>query len=74
MRKIPAGSTSTCSPPRCERTRSELGTFVEALAVKLEEAVPGSVRVQRRRDGLFGPKLVRRIALDAGDRAARAVP
>jgi hypothetical protein len=43
---------------------SELGTFVEALAVKLEEAVPGSVRVQRRRDGLFGPKLVRRIALD----------
>jgi hypothetical protein len=43
---------------------SELGTFVEALAVKLEEAVPGSVRVQRRREGLFGPKLVRRIALD----------
>jgi hypothetical protein len=43
---------------------SELGTFVEALAVKLEEAVPGSVRVERRREGMFGPKLVRRITLD----------
>jgi hypothetical protein len=46
---------------------SELGTFVEVLAAKLEEAVPGSVSVQRRRDGLFGAKLVRRIALDADD-------
>lgn len=43
----------------------DLGAFVEALAVKLEEAVPGAVRVERRRDGLFGPKLVRRITLDA---------
>ena len=47
---------------------SDLGAFVEALAVKLEEAVPGTVRVERRREGLFGPKLVRRIALDAGGR------
>jgi hypothetical protein len=46
---------------------SDLGTFVEALAVKLEEAVPKSVRVERRREGMFGPKAVRRIALDAGD-------
>jgi hypothetical protein len=46
---------------------SDLGAFVEALAVKLEEAVPGGVRVERRRDGLFGAKQVRRIALDAGD-------
>jgi hypothetical protein len=46
---------------------SELGTFVEALAVKLEEAVPGAVSVQRRRDGLFGPKLVRSLAVDAGE-------
>jgi hypothetical protein len=46
---------------------SDLGTFVEALAVKLEEAVPGGVRVERRRDGMFGAKQVRRIALDAGD-------
>jgi hypothetical protein len=46
---------------------SDLGAFVEALAVKLEAAVPGAVSVERRRDGLFGPKLVRKIALDAGD-------
>ncbi len=46
----------------------DVGAFVEALAVKLEEAVPGGVRIERRRDGLFGPKLVRRIALDAGGR------
>jgi hypothetical protein len=45
---------------------SDLNAFVESLATKLEEAVPDRVRVQRRRDGLFGPKLVRRIALDTG--------
>jgi hypothetical protein len=44
----------------------DLGTFVEALAAKLEDAVPGAVSVDRRRDGMFGPKRVRRIALDAG--------
>ena len=47
---------------------SDVGAFVEALAVKLEEAVPGGVVVERRRGGMFGPKLVRRIALDAGGR------
>jgi hypothetical protein len=46
----------------------DVGAFVEALAVKLEDAVPNGVRVERRREGLFGPKLVRRIALDAGGR------
>jgi hypothetical protein len=46
----------------------DMGAFVEALAVKLEEAVPGAVTVERRRDGMFGPKRVRRIALDAGGR------
>jgi hypothetical protein len=46
----------------------DLGTFVEALAVKLEGAIPGGVSVERRRDGMFGPKRVRRIAVDAGDR------
>ena len=43
---------------------SDLRAFVEALAVKLEDAVPGAVTVERRRDGMFGPKLVRRIAVD----------
>jgi hypothetical protein len=41
---------------------------VESLAIKLEEAVPGKVRVQRRRAALMGPKRVRQISLDAGDR------
>ncbi len=46
---------------------SDMRAYVESLAVKLEEAVPGRVRVERRREGLFGPKAVRSIALDAGD-------
>jgi hypothetical protein len=52
---------------------SDLGTFVEALAVKLEEAVPGAVRVQRRREGMFGPKRVNQIAVDAGDQRLELV-
>ncbi len=46
---------------------SDLGAFVESLAVKLEDAIPNRVRVERRRDGMFGPKLVRRIEVDLGD-------
>jgi hypothetical protein len=46
---------------------SDIHTFVEGLAAKLEQAVPGHVEVQRRRDGLFGPKFVQRLALSAGD-------
>ncbi len=46
---------------------SDLGAFVEALAVKLEDAIPGSVRVQRRRGSLFAAKAVQRIELDADD-------
>jgi len=45
---------------------SDVRAFVESLAVKLEEAIPGLVRVQRARSGLRGPKLVRTIAVDAG--------
>jgi hypothetical protein len=44
---------------------SDLRAFVEALATKLEDAVPGAVSVERRRDGMFGPKQVRRIAVEA---------
>src|SRR5437588_11116941 len=47
---------------------SDLGAYVEGLAAKLEEALPGRVRVERRRGGLFGPKAVRAIAVDAGER------
>ena len=47
---------------------TDVSTFVESLAAKLEEAVPGRVRVQRRREGMFGPKRVRSVGVDLGDR------
>ena len=47
---------------------SDLSAFVESMAVKLEEAVPGRVRVDRRRAGMFGPKSVRGLSVDLGDR------
>jgi len=47
---------------------AELGSFIEAVAAKLEAAMPGAVRVQRGRDGLFGPKRVQRVTVDAGGR------
>lgn len=47
---------------------TDLEAFVEALAVKLEDVLPGRVRIDRRRSGLRGPKVVRAIAIDAGDR------
>ena len=47
---------------------SDLNAFVEGLAAKLEQAVPGRVRVDRRRSGMFGPKAVRSVAVDLGDR------
>lgn len=46
---------------------SDLHAFVEGLAVKLEGALPTRVRVERRRSGMFGPKLVQRIEFDAAD-------
>ena len=46
----------------------DLRAFVEALAVKLEQALPQGTTVERRRDGMFGPKRVRRIGVDAGGR------
>ncbi len=47
---------------------SDLNAFVEGLATKLEEALPGSARVERRRSGMLGPKVVKRIIVDTGDR------
>ena len=47
---------------------SDLSAFVESLAAKLEEAMPGRVRVERRRAGMFGPKLVQSVSVDLGDR------
>ena len=47
---------------------SDLSAFVESLAAKLEETMPGRVRVDRRRSGMFGPKTVRSMSVDLGDR------
>jgi hypothetical protein len=47
---------------------SDLTVFVESMAAKLEEAVPGRVRVDRRRSGMFGPKAVRSVSVDLGER------
>ncbi len=47
---------------------SDLSAFVESMATKLEEAVPGRVRVDRRRSGMFGPKAVRTVTVDLSDR------
>jgi hypothetical protein len=47
---------------------SDLGAFVESMAAKLEEAVPGRVRVERHRSGMFGPKSVRSVSVDLDDR------
>jgi hypothetical protein len=50
------------------RTDSDdLGTFIESLAVKLEQALPGLTRVQRGRRGLVGAKEVRAISVQSGD-------
>jgi hypothetical protein len=45
---------------------SDVGAFVEGLAAKLEETLPGRVRVDRGRRGLLGPKVVRKVTVDAG--------
>jgi hypothetical protein len=47
---------------------ADLSAFVESLAVKLEQVLPGKCKVERRRDGLLVPKVVHRITVDAGDR------
>jgi hypothetical protein len=46
---------------------SDAGAFVEGLAGKLEAVLPGRVSVQRKRRGMLGPKVVRRIAVEGGD-------
>ncbi len=46
------------------RAQSDLHTFLEALAARLEGALPGRVQVERKRDGfLTGPKHVAAIAV-----------
>jgi hypothetical protein len=48
--------------------RRDVPAFVNALAVRLEEAVPGLVAVERKRAGMFsGEKVVKRIACTVGE-------
>ena len=44
----------------------DVAGFVESVAVKLEDVLPGRVQVQRARRGMFGPKVVRKVELDTG--------
>lgn len=46
--------------------QDDVESFLETLSVKLEQALPGRVHTWRGRSGLFGPKAVRRIAVDLG--------
>ena len=53
----------------------DLEAFVEALAVKLEAALPDQVEVERRGGGLLGGrKRVRRIEVTLGDQRYEAEP
>lgn len=52
------------------RSETDLRAFMEALAVRLEGALPGRVTVDRQKDGVFAKTShVRRIAVH-GERAA----
>jgi hypothetical protein len=50
---------------------SDIEAFVEGLAERLEQALPGFVQVKRARSGFRGPKLVCEIAVDSGDQQLR---
>jgi hypothetical protein len=45
---------------------SDIAAFVEGLAARLEQALPGAVIVKRAKRGLRGPKLVTEIAVETG--------
>lgn len=44
----------------------DVGSFMETLATKLEDALPGAVRVERGRARLMGAKQVQKIMVDTG--------
>ncbi|HEY6399731.1 MAG TPA: hypothetical protein VIX82_19975 [Solirubrobacteraceae bacterium] len=50
---------------RVDSTNS--ATFVEVLAAKLADILPGRVSAQHGRRGLFGPKYIRKLSVQAGD-------
>jgi hypothetical protein len=46
---------------------SDISAFVEGLAIRLEQALPGFVKVTRTRQGFRGPKLVSEISVQTSD-------
>lgn len=46
---------------------TDTDAFVEGLATRLEQALPGFVEVKRSKAGFRGPKLVSEILVQAGD-------
>ncbi len=46
---------------------SDSATFVEGLAAKLADILPGRVSVQHGRRGLLGPKYVRKLSVQVGE-------
>jgi hypothetical protein len=46
---------------------TDTGTFVEGLAAKLSDILPGRVTVKHGRQGLLGPKYVRLLSVHMGD-------
>jgi hypothetical protein len=46
---------------------TDTGSFVEGLAAKLADILPGRVSVQHGRRGLLGPKYVRRLSVQVSD-------
>jgi hypothetical protein len=45
---------------------SDISAFVEGLAARLEQALPGFVEVKRVKQGFRGPKLVSEISVETG--------
>ena len=54
------------------RIQSDMRPFVEAFADRLEGAMPRRVKVGRRRTGMFGPRRVHSITVEAGGRSYSA--
>lgn len=46
---------------------SDISAFVEGLAMRLEQALPGLVQVKRSKSGFRGPRQVTEITVNAGD-------
>ncbi|MCF3946409.1 hypothetical protein AiwAL_00490 [Acidiphilium sp. AL] len=50
------------------RASADQPAFIEALAIRLEQALPGRVHVERKKDGLFSKTAhIRAIGVDTGD-------